>query len=74
MSQTPAMSAVEAATNLVVGFGLAIGLQAALFPVMGLTVTPVQSLKLGGAFTMASLLRSYVLRRVFERLARGRRP
>lgn len=74
MTQSRVMSAAEALANISLSFGLAVGLQLALYPVIGLAVTPAQSLKLGGAFTIASLLRSYVLRRVFDRIARGRLP
>lgn len=70
MSQSRRMSAVESGANLVLGFGLAVGIQLAMYPAMGLAVTPVQSMQLGGTFTLASLVRSYVLRRVFNRIAR----
>jgi hypothetical protein len=73
MSQSRAMSALEAVTNVVVGYGLAVGLQLALFPVFGLQPTLGQSLKIGAWFTLLSLLRSYALRRLFERL-RERAP
>ena len=45
----------------------AVGMQLALFPLMGLAVTLPQSLGLGSVFTLASLVRSYLLRRLFTR-------
>jgi hypothetical protein len=68
MTQSRAMSAVEAATNVLVGYGLAVGLQLLLFPAFGLHPTLGQSLRIGVWFTLLSLLRSYALRRLFERL------
>jgi hypothetical protein len=70
MHQTRLMSMLEAATNVVAGYGLAVGLQLVLFPVFGLHPTLGQSLKIGVWFTLLSLLRSYALRRLFDRLAR----
>jgi hypothetical protein len=68
VSQSRAMSAIEAVTNVLVGYGLAVGLQLLLFPAFGLHPTLGQSLKIGVWFTLLSLLRSYALRRLFERL------
>ena len=65
--QSRALSALEAGSNVVVGFVLAVLMQLALFPVMGLAVTLPQSLGLGSVFTVASLARSYLLRRLFTR-------
>lgn len=71
MSQSRRMSLVEAVTNLLAGYGLAVGLQLLLFPAFGLHPTMGQSLAIGGWFTLLSLLRSYTLRRLFERLRSG---
>ena len=68
MSQSRTMSLVEAVTNVVVGYGLAVALQLLLFPAFGLYPTLGQSLQIGGWFTLLSLLRSYALRRLFEGL------
>ena len=66
--QSRLMSVVEAITNVVVGYLLAIATQLALFPVFGLTVTLTENLLLGAMFSGTSLARSYVLRRLFEAL------
>ena len=73
MSQTRAMSLVEAVTNVGVGYGLAVAAQLLVFPVMGLDVTMAQTLTIGLLFTALSIARSYALRRLFERMGR-RRP
>ncbi len=65
------MALAEAATNVALGFVFAIGVQAAIFPLVGLTVTLGENLFIGAAFTVASVIRSYVLRRLFERIRVG---
>lgn len=74
MSQTRRMSFVEALSNIVVGYVITVLLQLAVFPAVGLSVTPAQALRIGGAFTLASVVRSYVLRRIFDRLSRWAAP
>ena len=73
MRQSRLMSLVEAVTNVVVGFGVAVGVQILLFPVFGLTVTLRQKLAIGLVFTGVSIARSYVLRRMFEAIGAWRR-
>ena len=50
-----------------VGYIPAVATQFAVFPVFGLQVGVIQNLGLGLAFTAVSLIRSYLLRRVFDR-------
>jgi hypothetical protein len=66
--QSRRMSFAEAVTNTVVGYLLAVALQLALFPLFALPAQLGDALALGAAFTCASVGRSYVLRRLFERL------
>ena len=72
-AQTRAMSLVEAVTNVLVGYGVAVGVQLAVFPVFGLAVRFTDTLGIGAVFTAVSILRSYLLRRLFERIARKAR-
>jgi hypothetical protein len=60
------MSLMEAVTNVVVGFVVAVATQAALFPHFGLVVSVVDNLLIGAAFTAVSIMRSFILRRLFE--------
>jgi hypothetical protein len=60
------MSFVEAVTNVVVGFVLAIMTQAILYPVLGIPVSAALNVLIATMFTFVSIMRSYVLRRVFE--------
>ncbi len=62
------MALAEATTNVTIGFVFAMGVQAAVFPLVGLTVTLGENLLIGAAFTVASVIRSYMLRRLFERI------
>jgi hypothetical protein len=68
MKQSRAMSLVESVANVVVGYGVAVVTQIMIFPVFGLHTTLAQNLKMGAAFTLVSIARSYVLRRLFERV------
>jgi hypothetical protein len=67
MSQSRHMSLVEAVTNVVVGYVLAVATQIVVFPWFGLVVSLGENLAIGLAFTSISLVRGYTLRRLFER-------
>ena len=69
--QTRLMSLVESATNVVVGYVLAIATQLAVFPLFGIEAALGEHLAIGMAFVAVSLARSYALRRLFERLRRA---
>ena len=66
MTQSRSMSLIEAVTNVVVGYALAVATQIVVFPWFGLQASLGENLALGGVFTGISLLRSYALRRLFE--------
>ena len=68
MKQSRWMSLVEAVTNVLVGYGVAVATQWAVFPLFGLHATLQENLLIGLIFTAVSLVRSYVLRRAFEAL------
>ena len=63
------LSFMEAVTNIVVGYALAVLTQIIVFPLFGLHASLGENLLIGGLFTIISLARSYVLRRLFN--ARG---
>ena len=67
MPQSRRLSLVEAVTNVVVGYVLAVLTQMIVFPWFGLTASLQDNLAIGAAFVGVSLIRSYALRRVFER-------
>jgi len=66
VKQSRAMSLVEAVTNVLVGYGVAVMTQVLVFPLFGLHATLRDNLTIGLVFTAVSLLRSYLLRRAFE--------
>ena len=66
MTQSRMMSAIESIANVLVGYGVAVATQAAIFPLFGLIATLEQNMAMGAVFTIVSLVRSYVLRRVFN--------
>ena len=66
MKQSRLMSLVEAVTNVVVGYGVAVMAQIVVFPLFGLRASLTDNLLIGAIFTAASIVRSYSLRRVFE--------
>lgn len=66
--QSRTMSLVEAATNVAVGYLLALATQFAVFPLLGLTVSMSDNILISTIFTAVSILRSFTLRRLFEGL------
>ena len=65
--QSRRQSLIEAITNVAVGYALAVLTQIVVFPWFGLKVSLNDNLTIGAMFVMISLLRSYALRRLFER-------
>jgi len=61
MRQSRLMSLIEAITNVVVGYGLAVLTQVLAFPAFGLHATLNQNLQLATVFSVVSVLRSFVL-------------
>jgi hypothetical protein len=70
MTQSRQLSLIEAATNVVVGYGLAVAMQITVFPWFGLNATVEENLAIGALFTAISLIRGYALRRLFAPLDR----
>ena len=66
MKQSRLMSLVESVANVIVGYGVAVVTQILIFPMFGLQTTLGQNLAMGGVFTIVSLARSFLLRRLFE--------
>lgn len=72
MKQTRLMSLVEAITNVVVGYGIAVVTQLIVFPWFGLPAHLDDALAIGGIFTILSVARGFALRRLFEAARVGR--
>ena len=66
--QSKRNSAFEAVTNVAIGYLVSVLANVLILPLFGYNVTISDSFAIGLAFTLVSLARSYVLRRVFNRL------
>jgi len=64
-SQTRSMSLVESAANTGAGFLVSLVLQISLFSLMAIETTTSQNILMSGVFTVASLVRGYLMRRLF---------
>lgn len=72
MTQSRAASLVETCTSIGIGFGVSLGINAIVLPAYGHHVTLGDNLEMTAIFTVASIARSYAIRRAFNRW--GRRP
>ena len=61
-------SLLESVVNVVVGYGVALLSQIIIFPVFGLKVSLRDNVLIGVFFTIISIIRSYLLRRLFIKL------
>ena len=67
MSQSKLQSFAESVTNIIVGYTIAVLTQLFVFPLFGIQTTISDNLLIGLCFTIVSLIRSYVLRRLFNK-------
>lgn len=68
MKQSARASLIEAAISTAAGFGLSMLLQAICLPRMGVPISMDVNFYFACIMTVASLLRQFVLRRLFERM------
>lgn len=66
--QSRIMSATEAATNVAIGYLVSVAANIIVLPMFGYDVTIADSFAIGLTFTAISLARSYILRRIFNRI------
>lgn len=67
MTQTKSMSLVESITNVSIGFVVALATQLIVFPIFGLEVSMIDNLGIAVIFTVVSIVRSYLIRRLFNK-------
>jgi small-conductance mechanosensitive channel len=65
--QSKQRSALEAVTNVVVGFLVGVGANLIVLPAFGYSVTVYDSFAIGWFFTLISMIGTYALRRLFNR-------
>ena len=68
MMQSRFLSALESIANVMVGYIVAIVAQTIVFPIFDVYISMSDNLMIGAIFTLVSLVRSYFLRRVFNRI------
>jgi predicted Na+-dependent transporter len=68
VTQTRRRSAVEAVTNVAVGYTINMLANFLIFPLFGWEISLTQNLAVGVIYTIISLVRSYGLRRLFNSL------
>ena len=68
--QSRLSSALEAFTNVAIGYLMSVLANVLILPLFGYNVTIRDSFAIGFAFTLVSLVRSYLLRRAFNWMGR----
>lgn len=61
-------SLIEAAINVALGYMVALGAQLVVFPWFSINIPMSSNIAIGIIFTLVSLVRSYLLRRLFNYL------
>ena len=72
MSQTKTQSFIETITGVAIGYVVALLTQFAVFPLFGMKVAMGDNLLIGAIFTVVSIIRSYFVRRLFNRIHNGK--
>jgi hypothetical protein len=66
--QSRRLSAVEAVANVAIGYAISIAATSIVLPAFGYHVSAKDAAGIAAVFTGISLARSYVIRRVFNRI------
>ena len=67
MYQSKKMAAAEVLFNSVIGFLMGVASQLLIFPVMSISVTISENIILTLYFTVVSIIRTYIIRRIFNK-------
>jgi hypothetical protein len=68
MSQPRKYSFLEAITNTLTGLIISFLIQLAIYPILNIPVKLHQNIIITLVFTFASIVRSYILRRIFNKI------
>lgn len=68
MAQSKKMSFLESCVNVLIGYSVAILSQIIVFPIFGIEVSTRTHMLIGLYFTVISLVRSYIVRRIFNKI------
>ena len=66
--QTRFQSLIEAAINVAIGYSVALAGQVVVFPMFGIDISMESNLAIGAIFTIISIIRSYAVRRLFNKI------
>lgn len=66
MSQSRKMSFFESCANTALGFAVSLAAAFIIFPLLGIQSSPIQNIGAVLAFTIISILRNYLVRRIFN--------
>lgn len=66
--QSKRQSLIESFVNVAIGYGVALLSQIVVFPLFGIRIPLSSNLAIGAVFTVISIARSYVVRRIFNRM------
>ena len=69
-AQTKQQSLIESASGTVIGLVFSFVIQIIMYPILEIPVSVNQSLLLTSIFTVASVVRSYFVRRLFNKIFR----
>ena len=67
MTQTKTQSAVESVANVAIGYGVSLAANATILPLFGIAISTADNLAIGAIYTAISIVRSYCVRRAFNR-------
>jgi uncharacterized membrane protein (DUF485 family) len=67
--QSKKQSLIEALTNIFIGYFVALASQMVIFPLFDIHISVSDNIWIGVWFTVISIIRSYVVRRVFNKKA-----
>lgn len=65
--QSRKQSLIESVVNVLVGYVVALISQLVIFPLFGVNLPLTDNLLISASFTIVSIVRSYLIRRVFNR-------
>lgn len=68
--QSKKMSLVESLSNTLIGYFIAVISQLIVFPLVGIESSIKQNLIVGFYFTLISIIRGFVLRRLFNEISK----
>lgn len=65
--QSRKQSLIESVVNVLIGYVVALLSQLAIFPLFGVNLPLTDNLLISAFFTVVSIVRSYIIRRMFNR-------